>query len=250
MNPLGLRTRFATLARLLIVQATFNYRTLIGTGFAFCLVPILKQLHRGDQERFDAVLSRHLGLFNSHPYLAAMAVGAVARMEAEGAEPDAVERFKTAIRGPLGSLGDQLVWATWLPAVVLLSAGTGIALGRPSFAVIAFLVLYNAGHLGLRFWAFTAGLSSGPLVATQIRRANLPRWTSRMTLLLAFAIGLVLGGLVLLAGAGGRPGALGWGVATMLAFGLGSRWGAGAWRVAVSGLIAVILGFAVAGALL
>lgn len=249
MNALGARARIATLLRLFVVQATFNNRTLIGSGLAFSLIPVLKRLHRGEPDRFDAAVSRHLGLFNAHPYLAGLAVGAVARMEVEGAEPATVERFKTAVTGPLGSLGDQLVWATWRPAISLLCAGAGLTLGRPWLAIVAFLVVYNTGHVALRLWALAAGFRSGPLVAEQIRRANLPGWAARLGGLLAVSMGLMLGGLALLAGAGRGQPALWWCAATVLGFGIGARGGPHVWRTGVLVLSTAVLGLAVAGVL-
>jgi PTS system mannose-specific IID component len=247
MNPLGMRARAATFARLFLAQATFNNRTMIGSGLAFCLVPVFRRLYHDEPDRLEAAISRHVGLFNSHPYLTGMAVGAVARMEVEGAEPNAVERFKTAVSGPLGSLGDQLIWATWLPAVALLAGGLGLLRVRPLYAVVAFLLIYNVGHVGLRLWALAAGLRSGPLVAAQIRRANLPQWTARLGSLLAFSVGTMLGGLALMAGAGGQRATLAWGAVTVIGFGVGARGGIGAWRATVTGFVTVVLGLAIAG---
>lgn len=247
MNPLGMRARAATFARLFLAQATFNNRTMIGSGLAFCLVPVLRRVYHNDPDRLEAAMSRHVGLFNSHPYLTGMAVGAVARMEVEGAESNAVERFKTAIRGPLGSLGDQLIWATWLPAVALLTGGLGLLWVRPIYAVLGFLLIYNVGHLSLRLWALSAGLRSGPLVATQIRRANLPQWTARLGNLLTFSVGTMLGGLALMAGAGGQRATLVWGAVTVIGFGIGAQGGIAAWRITVTGFVTVVLGLAVAG---
>lgn len=249
MSEIGTIARLSTFLRLFLVQATFNYRTLIGSGVAFCLTPILKRRRPEASGELGEALGRHVGLFNSHPYLAGMAVGAIGRMEVEGADAETVERFKVAVRGPLGSLGDQLIWATWLPAIALLSAGAGLALGRPGLAVAAFLIVYNVGHLALRAWGLATGLAAGPLVAAEIRRANLPLLTARLGGLLAVAIGVMLGGLALAAGAGERGAALWWGAATVLGFAVGAQAGARSWRVVVTAFITVILGLAVAGAI-
>lgn len=249
MSKIGPGARLSTFLRLFLVQATFNYRTLIGSGVAFCLTPLLKRKHGDSVDELGQTLGRHVGLFNSHPYLAGMAVGAIGRMEIEGADAETVERFKVAVRGPLGALGDQLVWANWLPAIALLSAGAGIATGRPGIAVVAFLIVYNVGHLALRAWGLATGLAAGPLVAGEIRRANLPLLAARLGGLLAVAIGIVLGGLALAAGAGQRGAALWWGAATVLGFGVGAQAGPRAWRVMVAALVTVVLGLAVAGAI-
>ena len=111
----------ATFLRSFLVQGAWNYHTMLGTGFAFSLLPGLRRIHAEDPVALDASVQRHLEHFNAHPYLTGVALGAVLRMEDEGVAPETVSRFKVAVRGPLGSLGDRLVWATWLPLVAVAS---------------------------------------------------------------------------------------------------------------------------------
>src|SRR5262245_42922529 len=92
------------------IQGSWNYRTLIGCGFAFTLIPVLRTIYAARPEEYEAAVQRHTALFNSHPYLSPMALGAVAVLEATEA-PAVVDRFKSAVRGSLGSLGDRLIWA-------------------------------------------------------------------------------------------------------------------------------------------
>ena len=142
----------AVLLRSFAVQGSWNYETLIGTGFAFSLLPVLRKLYAGDEEALRAAIARHNSLFNSHPYLATIAMGAVARLEADGADPKTIDRFKIAMRGSLGSMGDQLVWCAWRPASALLGVLLLLAGATWWVAIAAFLVVYNAMHLGLRAW--------------------------------------------------------------------------------------------------
>ena len=114
-------TRLAIFARSLVIQGSWNYRTLIGGGFAFALLPLLRAIHRAEPERLREAVERHAVLFNSHPYLASIALGAVAVLEESREDPRLIERFKAALRGSLGTLGDQLVWAGWRPVCVLLA---------------------------------------------------------------------------------------------------------------------------------
>ena len=171
MNRIPSRVRWKLLLRSFLVQGSWNYETLIGTGFAFTLVPFLRFLHPNDPAARRAALRRHSGIFNSHPYLATVAVGAVARMEADGADPAMMERFKSAMRGSLGSLGDRLIWSAWRPASALLGIVILLA-GAPWWlAVLAFLTVYNALHLALRFWGLRAGIENGIEVGKVLRAA-------------------------------------------------------------------------------
>jgi len=243
---IGLRASVAAFLRLFAVQAAWNHRTMIGSGFAFALAPILRRVH-ADPERLREALARHVGPFNAHPYLAGLAVGAVGRMEAEGADPAAVERFKAAVRGPLGGLGDQLIWARALPATALVAGGIGLSLERPLAGVLLFLIPYNVIHLGLRMGAFRAGLQSGSLVAPRIRRMSLGGWTSRLRIPVALGVGLVLGGLVLLVRPAGPSPATLWGLGVVAAFAFGAQVGAKVWRPLVGTLVLAVFLISVVG---
>ena len=159
-------TQARMLLRMFAIQAAWNYELLLGTGIGFCVEPALALLPGGrGGAAYHEALARESAYFNAHPYLASVAVGALARVELDGEPAARIERFRTALCGPLGSVGDRLVWAAWLPfcsAVGLLLFGAGAS---PLVTVGGFLLLYNAGHLGLRFWGLRTGLALGMRVA-------------------------------------------------------------------------------------
>ncbi len=155
--------------RLLATQGSWNYETLIGNGVGFCVEPALRMLPGGVHgHAFKAAMTRESAYFNAHPYLSAVAVGALARVELSGVPADRIERFRTALCGPLGSVGDRLVWAGWLPfcsLLALLCFGLGAG---PKVMLLTFLLLYNAGHLGLRAWGLHVGWTRGLGVASAL----------------------------------------------------------------------------------
>ncbi|MEJ2541120.1 MAG: PTS system mannose/fructose/sorbose family transporter subunit IID [Gemmatimonadota bacterium] len=180
------------LARSFLVQAAWNYHTLQGTGMAFALLPALEHIHR-TPEALQAALSRHAAPFNAHPYLDALALGSLCRLEADG-EPDVrIRRFRAAVGGPLGALGDRLVWAAWLPLCTAIAVCLYLAGASPFWTVLTFLVLYNVGHVGLRIWGFREGWASGVKVAVRLRSAGLARMSSRLEGWLAAALGFLVG---------------------------------------------------------
>ncbi len=241
MSTAGRWTHLSMYARAFAIQGSWNYRTMLGGGFAFAMLPVLRRLHRGDPEGLQRSLQRHAEHFNAHPYLANLALGATARMEEEARDPEEIRRFKLALRGPLGGLGDALVWVGWRPATVLAALLLAMAGASPGATVIFFLVTYNVGHLALRTWGFRVGLDRGSRVGEALRRLALPRQAERLAaagvLLLGGMVGLalheslLLGGwpLLLLAGAGGV-----WG------FWLGSLVGNNGWRWTLWGMSAAI----------
>ncbi len=173
---LPLRTRVAMLVRLLAIQGAWNYETFLGNGIAFSMEPALRLLPGGPHgEAFKAAMARESGYFNAHPYLAAIAVGALARAELDGEPPERIERFRTALAGPLGSVGDRLVWAAWLPfcsLLALLVFGLGASTG---LVLLTFLGVYNAGHLWVRAWGLRTGWAHGLRVAAGLGNPVLRR---------------------------------------------------------------------------
>lgn len=183
------RTRLAIFSRLLAVQGSWNYELMLGPGIGFCTEPALRELPGGPEgAAYREALARQSRYFNAHPYLAGVAVGALARAELEGQSPAQIERFRTAMCGPLGSLGDRLVWAGWLPFSALLAL-LAFGLGAGALAVVLiFLVVYNVGHLGLRIWGVRAGWRSGLRVAASLAHPVLrqgPLYIARAVMLLA-----------------------------------------------------------------
>lgn len=166
---LPVRTRVAMFFRMLAIQGAWNYETLVGNGIGFCMEPALRQLPGGREgEAYRAALARQAQYFNAHPYMAAVAVGALARAELEGVEPARIERFRTAMCGPLGSVGDRLVWASWLPLCALVAL-LAFALGAgAATSVLTFLIAYNAGHVALRIWGMNVGWREGLRVASAL----------------------------------------------------------------------------------
>lgn len=194
---LPLRARIAILLRMLAVQGSWNYELLLGPGIGFCTEPALRRLPGGRRgEAYRQALARQARYFNAHPYLASLAVGALARAELDRVPPSQIERFRTALCGPLGSVGDRLVWAGWLPFCSLLGL-TVFGLGAPPWAVVAvFLVVYNIGHLALRIWGLATGWRCGMRVASALGAPVLrqgPTYIARAGALLAgIALPLVL----------------------------------------------------------
>ncbi len=189
--PLG--TWLRVFARLFAVQGSYNYETMIGNGIAFAAEPAFRLLPGGrGGDAYRAAMARHSRYFNAHPYMAALAVGALVRAELDGEDPVHVERFRTACCGPLGAAGDRLVWAGWLPfcsALALLAFG----LGAPATGVLAvFVGTYNVAHVALRAWGLRAGYREGLKVAAALGSSVLRTGPLHLARALAVVAGAAL----------------------------------------------------------
>ena len=235
----------AAFLRLFMVQASWNYDRLLGVGMGVAEEPLLRGLRDtgGDGTAYRAAVARGAHFFNAHPYLCGLAVGAAARAEYEGAPPEQVERLRAALCGPLGALGDRLVWAGWLP-LLSSAAVAAIALGAGWGAVAGFFLIYNLGHVALRWWALRAGWDAGTGVVGALRNPVLQRTPTlvlpAMALAAGFCLPLATRWLV-------RPfplvGALGCAIAAVIGVAL-LRWQPGRIKSLWIGLAAVALGFA------
>jgi mannose PTS system EIID component len=233
------------LLRSFTVQGSWNYETLIGAGFAYTLLPALRYIHGSNGANLDEAVLRHADLFNSHPYLATVAIGAVSRLEAERIDPAVVQRFKTALRGSLGSLGDRLVWTAWRPMAVLLGLCLLLAGAVWWVAVAVFLVVYNLLHVPLRILGLQMGAAAGLDVGRVLRDAPLQaviEWSSRAACFLV--------GMTVVFAAAPAADALVPGAVTLGAILLGSQLGIRTRRVlvaALAGLAALALALGTIG---
>jgi PTS system mannose-specific IID component len=187
--------------RLLMIQSAWNYELLLGNGLGFCIEPALRLLPGGPGgPAYRQALARECQYFNAHPYLAAVAVGSLARAELEMTPPAKIERFRTALCGPLGSVGDRLVWAGWLPFCSLLALAVYGLGAAPVIVVVTFLGLYNAGHFGLRAWGLSVGWRHGmrvaPALATPILRQGPAHLARAAAVVAGIALPLALGRII------------------------------------------------------
>ncbi|HEX3865453.1 MAG TPA: PTS system mannose/fructose/sorbose family transporter subunit IID [Gemmatimonadaceae bacterium] len=193
MSELPFGTRVAMFGRMLAIQGAWNYETLLGNGIGFCVEPALRLLPGGvHSPAFHQALARESRYFNAHPYLASVAVGALARAELDGEPPERIERFRTALAGPLGAVGDRLVWAGWLPFCSLASLAI-FGLGGDALAVVGFfLVSYNVGHFALRIWGLNTGWTHGLRVASALGNPVLRRGPQQIGRVAALATGVAI----------------------------------------------------------
>ena len=181
--------RWQSLIRLLGVQAAWTYERMSGIGVGHASAPLLRDLYRDSEpaERRAAV-ARSAEYFNSHPYLAGVAVGAVVRAERDGVPGAVISRLRTALSGPLGSLGDQLVWAGEVPAMMGLALATVPLFGW--WTVLAVPVVHNILRLRLTLWGLDLGLREGLKVGAALEKSWLPKAASEAQRVAAFAVGL------------------------------------------------------------
>jgi mannose/fructose/N-acetylgalactosamine-specific phosphotransferase system component IID len=154
--------------RSFFIQAVWNYQSMISIGFCYALAPVAKKLF-ADKHKRSEFINRHLNFFNAHPYFSSFALGAIARVEEDLAREGKddyymVDRLKNALIGPLGAIGDQLVWATLKPASILVGLFAAVVIEHfytKIIFLIVLLALYNIPHIYIRIFGLFKGYRAG-----------------------------------------------------------------------------------------
>ena len=177
-----------SLIRLLGVQSGWTYERMGGIGVAFAARPLLEAAVPA--ERRAAAIARSAEFFNSHPWLAGLAVGAESRAERDGVAPDQIRRLRTALGGPPGALGDRVIWAGIYPLLSGMAIIGALTFGwiAPAAAVAIALIT----RLEMTRWSLICGLESGMQVASALKRSILSRFGVSLGLAAAVSIGLAV----------------------------------------------------------
>jgi len=116
----------------MLVQAWWNFEGMQNLGFLFGIAPTLRRIYP-DRDDFRAAAYRHLGYFNTNPYLSGYVMGIIAGLEEERSElPEsgcaAAEKKIATVKKMLGSsvaaMGDIFFWGSLRPTC----AATGLFL--------------------------------------------------------------------------------------------------------------------------
>lgn len=158
-----------------------------GLGFFYSLLPWLEKV---SGEGCRDACQRHLGYFNTNPYMSPYILGVVSRLEEEGRGEDSV-KARNNLMGPLGAVGDGYYWATLLPVTLLVALL--ISFFWMAAAPVVFLLLYNTVHLKNRWNYLNRGYMNAhsPLEgASDLNGKSLPKNLDRIA---APLTGLILG---------------------------------------------------------
>lgn len=198
------RIKFFTIfIRSFFIQAVWNFKSLLSIGWTFSLLPVAKELYT-DADRYHNFVARHLSFFNAHPYIASYALGAIARLEVEAADSDdnkyeQIEKFKNAMIGPLGAIGDQLFWAIIKPASIIVGFLGMLVMPeiyQKLIFLFIFLILYNIPHIYFRYLGIVRGYNDGLSIYRKLRIENFSGWLKVYSIIGGVAFSIVVGYLV------------------------------------------------------
>lgn len=178
--------------RCMVIQASWNFKALIGMGFCFCIIPLARRMHDSPKARTE-FLRRHLEYFNAHPYFASYCLGAVVKLEEQayeqGSDTRQISLFKERMAGLLGALGDELFWNRTKPVSIALGMCLALTIGW--YALPVFLIVYNVPHFYIRLKGWRTGYQHGFGIINELSMRRFQSTMDKISI-----TGLILAGLL------------------------------------------------------
>jgi PTS system mannose-specific IID component len=159
-------------------------------GFAYSLIPLIGK-PKEDRKKAAGIMRRHVGSFNTHPYLSAPIIGSVAKLEEsckEGNCPEALN-LKKALMAPYAAMGDPFFWGGLKP--LTMAIGVIMALEGMIAALLIPLLIYNMVHIWIRLKGFIEGYREGMGAVSFLNSINMPEVTIRMKWILVFFLAIL-----------------------------------------------------------
>ncbi len=175
--------------RSFFIHTALNFRRMQNLGFALAIIPLIREWRLQEKDS-ELMLTRHLQMYNSHPYFSAPLIGSVVRLEEESSgkgDASGVIALKQGLMGPYAAIGDIFFWSALRPFAAIVAVY--LAFMGFIIAPLAFLVIYTPAHFWLRAKGFIEGYRRGKQGIEFIRAMDLPRvsvklrWLSLLTLI-------------------------------------------------------------------
>lgn len=179
----------------MFAQSNYNYERLQATAFAHSMLPVIKKLYTGKEER-KAAVQRHLSFFNTEPICGSVIHGITIAMEEEKSNgkpitDESLNAIKTGLMGPLAGVGDTLTQGVITP--IVLAICIGITNTQNILGPIIFLVAQYAIMTTISFTMWTNGYKFGKKAVEEILKGGKINKVIEGASLLGT---LVMGGLV------------------------------------------------------
>lgn len=157
------------------MQLSWNYERMQALGYCWTILPVLKKIYKGNDERLKKAVIRNLEFFNTHPYMAMPIMGASLAMEEKAAregdvDGNAISSIKVALMGPLAGIGDSFFWFIVFP--ICARIGVSLSEGGSILGPIAFLILFNIFNLGTRYFGLKYGYQFGSSFIEKMSGSN------------------------------------------------------------------------------
>ncbi len=195
LERLGLGTLVNIFIRSLSIQSSWNFSRMQNVAFAFSLIPLAKKMEKNKKETVG-FLTRHIELFNTHPYLTGPIIGSVVKLEEQAStgSGDAARQLKKALTGPYAAMADPFFSGALKPATALVAVM--LAMEECIAAPIILLLLFNPVHIWVRLRGFIEGYRDEKGGMIFLRSLNLPEMSRRIRWISVVLLGIVAGMMI------------------------------------------------------
>ena len=152
-----------------------NLETLYGLGFAWSMVPTLREAYKDDEEGLKEALHRSMSTYITEPYYGAAINGIAVAMEEEKANGedisgDLVTNTRLGLMGPFAGFGDSFHWGTIRPivrAMFIPMATSGVL-----FGIFGDWVIWISAII-ISWFTYWAGYKTGRTSVLNLLKSNL-----------------------------------------------------------------------------
>lgn len=173
---------------------SLNYEKMEGLGYAYSMLPFLKETYKGDSEGMKKSVLSHLQFFNTTPYTAPFILGMHVGIESKQKNRalEAVSALKTGLMGPLAGIGDSVFVV--IPWTIFGAIAANMALQGSSVGIFLWLAVSILLRL-TAFPLFQAGLTSGTTLLESIE-TQVKAITNAVSILGLMVVGALVASVV------------------------------------------------------
>ncbi|MDR3244382.1 MAG: PTS system mannose/fructose/sorbose family transporter subunit IID [Elusimicrobiota bacterium] len=192
--------------RSIFLQTVWNYERMQNIGFLYVIKPFIDSISNNKEEKKE-IFIRHLGFFNTHPYMANIIIPICVNAEealhnADNRYIGNMDFYKTAMASSFAALGDSFFWGTFRTFAsfisVLLTISIVLAGGQDSvfnyIIPFVFLFVFNSIHIPIRCWFLFVGFSLKEQSANMFAKLQIKKLLS---LIKIFGSVLIIASIVL-----------------------------------------------------
>lgn len=180
----------------------FNYERQMSTGYAWTMMPALRELYKDEPDQMQAAVKRHLEFFNCATTPSPFIIGISCAMEEQNASAEpgeydvsSITAVKAALMGPLAGIGDSFFWGTFR----VIGAGIGAPLavaGNFLGPLLYFLINVIPSEI-VRRYGFKIGYEGGSTFLTRISEdGTLQKMTESARIMGLIVIGAMIPAMV------------------------------------------------------
>ena len=184
------------------ILGCFNYERQQSTGYAWTMMPALRELYGDDSVAMKSAVKRHLEFFNCATTPSPFIIGITCAMEEQNVNAEegefevaSINAVKAALMGPLAGVGDSFFWGTFRVMGVGIGAPLSVA-GNILGPILYFLINVIPSEI-VRRVGFNLGYEGGSGFLTKISKdGTLDRVTEAAKIMGLVVIGAMMASMV------------------------------------------------------